>query len=59
MKKAKRKCETTVESMKHDLNKGDEERFSSARYRANPYKGFWDALRKAHKRMLGYKQGEE
>ena len=47
MPKPKKGCEVTVESLKRDLNKGDEETYKSHRYAANPKKGFNDALAKA------------
>lgn len=45
--KPKRGCNVKVESGPIDLNKGDDKKFDSARYAANPKKGFNDALSKA------------
>lgn len=47
MPKPKRGCEIKVEAVdKFDLNKGDDEKFKSNKYMANPEKGFLDAIKK-------------
>ena len=51
--KPKRGCNVKVESGQVDLNKGDDKKFDSARYAANPKKGFNDALSKALDKWSG------
>lgn len=42
----KRGCEVKVESLKADLNKGDEEKYKSHKYKANPKAEFWKTIKK-------------
>lgn len=49
MAEKKRNCEIKVESLKADLNRGDEETYKSHKYISNPRKGFQSTMSKIFK----------